>query len=201
VNWLRAQGLDARLRDDRNKIMTMIQRCRRVDKQLSTSPLQPIVGDHNAFNSIKSRLAGNENDNWNSAHLDILKQTELITDDVVDRLLGSKRMSRPSIRHRVMNLVCGGHFHPKSIQCRNVESSNGMDCVLVVCECLSSKTNVVHKTYAVFEDKPDGEYQIDLSSCTCKKGEYFCSHLIGFLYLVSIFQHKVQTQSDFENAY
>ena len=100
-----------------------------------------------------------------------------------------------------MNLVCGGHFHPKSIQCRNVESSNGMDCVLVVCECLSSKTSVVHKTYAVFEDKPDGKYQIDLSSCTCKKGEYFCSHLIGFLYLVSIFQQKVGTQSDFENSY
>ena len=110
-------------------------------------------------------------------------------------------MSRPSIRHRVMNLYRCGHFHPKSIQCRNVESSNGMNCVLVVCECLSSKTSVVHKVYAVFEDKPDGKYQIDLSSCSCKKGEYFCSHLIGFLYLVSTIQEKVQCQDDIEQFY
>ena len=28
----------------------------------------------------------------------------------------------------------------------------------------------------------------DLSSCSCKKGSLFCSHCIGFLYLISIVQ-------------
>ena len=151
----------------------MVQRCRRVDKPISMTSLQPSAGKHNAFTSIELREAANEYDNWSKNYIAVLKRTEYITDDVIDRLLGPKRMSRPSIRHRVMNLYRCGRFHPKSIQCRNVESSNGMNCVLVVCECLSLKMSVVHKVYAVFEDKPDGKYQIDLSSCSCKKRRVF----------------------------
>jgi len=60
VNWLRAHNLDARLRDDCQYIIGTVELCRRVDNPISTTPLQPLVGKHNAFTSIKSQEAGNE---------------------------------------------------------------------------------------------------------------------------------------------
>ena len=79
-------------------------------------------------------------------------------------------------------------------------------CILIRCKCLSSKSSVLHTTYAVFEDKTDGKYLVNESNCSCKKGEHFCSHLIGFLYLVNTMQQAQQmnpphSQQDFEKFY
>lgn len=97
----------------------------------------------------------------------------------------------------------GRFYDPKSIQCRNVESTeDGTECILLTCKCLSSlKSGVVHTVFAVFEDKQNGSYLRGLSSCSCKKGSHFCSHSVGFLYLISTMQIKSETQELFERYY
>lgn len=116
-------------------------------------------------------------------------------------------MSRPSIRVRVRNLFRGGHYDPKTIECRNVETkSDGTPCIMLMCKCLSSKSSVMHQVTAVFEDEPNGKYRVEESNCSCMKGEHFCSHSIGFLYLLSVVQKLTsmdppQTQEQFEDHY
>ena len=42
---------------------------------------------------------------------------------------------------------------------------------------------------------------VNLSRCSCKKGQYFCFHLIGFLYLVGIVQNHASNEEEFINTY
>lgn len=116
------------------------------------------------------------------------------------------RANRPSLHERVKKLVESGNYNIKSISCRNVESTDegslGTKCILFRFDCLSSRTSVIHQVYAVFEDKKDGKYMINLSSCSCKKGQYFCSHLIGFLHIVGIVQnHNITSEEEFARTY
>lgn len=195
VNFLRARSLDARMDDGRDKIEDAVGRCIRVNKRQSSLPLRPVAGVHDGFKKIAARQADNEFDIWNHDCSTFASKLERIDDDVIDRLLGKSRKCRPSIRHRVANLVRGGHYDIASIKCRNVAiKSNGNKCVLICCDCLSSKSSTFHTVYAVFEDEEGGKYQLDASSCSCKKGEYFCSHSIGFLYVMRLLQHWPQTE-------
>lgn len=171
-------------------------------RPVSPAPLTPVAGKHDGLESLKMREVGTEYDSWSRNYLSVAKRLQQITDDVIDLHLGERRASRPSIRSRVKRLVGGGHYNPQSIKCRNTESKeDGTKTILMCCECLSSKTSVVHTVYAVFEDKPDGKYRRDLSSCSCKKGELFCSHSIGLLYLVAILQQSVEDIAEFEEYY
>ena len=171
-------------------------------KPICAEPLKPIVGQHNAYKGVNMRQQNDEYDTWNHRYLDVVKRLQLVTDSAVDEYLGKKRACRPSIRRRVKRLFNGGHYNPKSIICRNVSSKeDGTNCKMLCCECLSSKTGVVHHLYAVFEDKPGGKYIRKISSCSCKKGELFCSHLIGFLYVVAVLQQAAESQDDFEANY
>mmetsp|Transcript_22307 Transcript_22307/g.36684 ORF Transcript_22307/g.36684 Transcript_22307/m.36684 type:complete len:659 (+) Transcript_22307:219-2195(+) len=189
VNYLRARNMDARPGDDRHKIEEAVMRCLRASKAQASQPLMPISGVYNGFKAIEPRQAGNEFDLWNEDCSTPMSKLEDVTDDVIDGHLGEVRLGRPSIRKRVKNLVEGGHYDLASIKCRNVSSKNdGKECILICCECLSSKSNTMHTVYAVFEDKDDGKYILDASSCSCKKGEYFCSHSIGFLYVTRLIQ-------------
>lgn len=190
VNYLRARSIDARLGDARDKIEATVVNCLRVEKQLSATPLKPIAGIYNGFKSIAPRPSDNgELDQWCEDCSPTLSMVEFITDDVIDGLLGKLRSNRPSIRRRVKNLVAGGHYDLTSLKRRDVVTRNdGKECVLICCSCLSSKSGTMHTVYAVFEDTPDGKYLIDASSCSCKKGEHFCSHSIGFLYMVRVIQ-------------
>lgn len=202
VNWLRARGLDCRLSDSREILEDHVASCLRVGKQIQSPPLQPIAGSHDGFIRIKTRQGNNPYDNWNHEYFSIANKMEIITDDMIDELLGEKRHCRPSIRHRVDKLFSGGFYDPKSIKCRNVESKeDGTECILICCQCLSSKTSVIHTIYAVFEDKPGGQYLLELSSCSCKKGEHFCSHSIGFLHVMAVLQQAATSQEQFEKSY
>ena len=147
VNWLRARRYDVKLSDPREEIEGLVKQCYYLKKdQTRKEPLKPIVGTHNGFEKIKPRVAKNERDNWSKNYRGVAKQFETISDDVIDRLLGNRRAGRPSIRHRVKNLVDGGHYHPKELKCRNVTSKiDGRECILMCCPCLSSKSNVTHK--------------------------------------------------------
>lgn len=207
INWLRARGVDMRANEDRLCIESEVENCIRVQKPQRLPALQPIVGVYDAYKSIRTRKAQNQYDNWNRDYFSVASNQEFITDFAIDRYLGESRKSRPSIRQRVKNLFEGGHYDPKSIECRNVESKvDGSPCMLIRGKCLSSKSSVMHTVYAVFEDEPNGKYSVDLSSCSCKKGEHFCSHLIGFLYIIHVIQKGLQiddphTQDDFERFY
>ena len=197
VNYLRARAFDARLSDERSQIEAEVQRCIDIDKQVSPSPLKPILGPYDCYEKIKMRVAGNSCDNWNHDYYRIACDLESITDDVIDRHLGAERSGRPSIRRRVQKLIDSGNYHCKSIKCRNVEcKSEGTPCIMIYCECLSSKTNTLHTIYAVFDAGPAGRFRRDLSSCSCKKGEHFCSHCIGFLYLLAIIQSPEVDSAD-----
>ena len=116
-------------------------------------------------------------------------------------------MSRPSFRERVEHLFEGGHYDPKTITCRNVEiKCDGTPCIMFSCKCMSSKSSVMHAITAIFEDASEGRYRVDESNCSCKKGEHFCSHLIGFLYLIATMQRAMNldpphSQEQFEQFY
>ena len=206
INWLRARGMDVRMTDSRDQIESVTNHCLRVDKDPIGPSLQPIAGVHDSFRMIAPRHADNEYDLPNEDYFSVASKLLPITDDSVDEYLGPTRMSRPSIRVRVGNLFRGGHYDPKTIKCRNVETkSDGTPCIMLMCKCLSSKSSVMHQVTAVFEDKPNGKYRVEESNCSCKKGEHFCSHSIGFLYLLSVVQKLTsmdppQTQEQFEET-
>jgi hypothetical protein len=137
------------------------------------------------YKGLRPRVANNEYNNPNRDYFYVASNLQLFDDSAIDKHLGPVRMSRPSIRVCVKNLFLGGHYDPRTITCRNVEAKDdGAPCVVMSCKCMSSKSSVLHTVYAVFEDKPNGDYLKELSSCSCKKGEEFCSHSIGFLYLM-----------------
>jgi len=139
--------------------------------------------------AVAPRQAGNEFDTWNADCSAPVSKLEIITDNVIDGHLGKVRSCRPSIRQRISNLLRCGHYDLTSIKCRNVLSKNECeDCILICCDCLSSKSSSMHTVYAFFEDKVAGNYKIDESSRSCKNGEYFCSHSIKFLYMIGLFQ-------------
>jgi len=188
VNWLRARGMDARVSDSRFELESLVRSCLDKDKPVQANVLKPIVGIHDGFHKIQMRLAGNDLDTPSQKYVALMKKFELISDDVIDRELGN-RQGKPCIRSRVKKLINSGNFHASSIRCRNVQcKETSIPCILCTIECLSSKTSVIHTIYAVFEDKDGGRFMRDLSSCSCKKGSLFCSHCIGFLYLISIVQ-------------
>ena len=64
----------------------------------------------------------------------------------------------------------------------------------------------MHAVTAIFEDKSNGKYRVDESNCSCKKGEHFCSHLIGLLFLLNTIQQAMKldpphSQEQFEQFY
>lgn len=172
--------------------------------ELSGQPkLQPIIGTHDdGFMRIQTRVANNEYDNWNNNCFDVAKKLTHITDDLIDEYIGKLRCDRPALRQRVSNLVDGGFYDLQTLKCRNVETKeDGTECVLICCDCLSSKTKFMHCIYAVFKDRTDGEYLVSHSSCSCKKGEHFCSHSIGFMFIMALLQQKVKSQKDLVKYY
>ena len=202
VNWLRARGIEAKTEHPRSELEELARKCIDQDKPVQANVLKPIVGVHDGFEKIKLRLVENERDSPSPKYVEILKSMERISNEVIDRNLGAEREGRPSIRRRVAKLIKSGNYNPKSIRCRNVACrETGVPCILFTVECLSSKTSVIHTVYAVFEDREGGKFMRDLSSCSCKKGSLFCSHCIGFLYVVAIIQNTVPSEEEFESTY
>ncbi len=205
VNWLRARSLEIQLSTPRDVLERHVFTLLRLQQPIAAVPLKPIVGQHDGYFAIRPRTSATgapEEDHWQMQFVDQMKLLEGITDDVIDRYLGEKRRSRPSIRNRVKKLIDGGFYDIKSIKSRKMEKKvDGTPCILLCINCLSSKTSVMHTVYSVFEDKPDGRYILDVSSCSCKKGEWFCSHSIAFLYLVGIVQRCVETESQLLENY
>ena len=203
VNWLRARNIDACLSHPRSEIERLVNCCLDLQKPVSPPMLLPIVGQHDGYFAIRPRSGvSSEENNWSTIYVDTVKRCEPISDAVVDGLLGEKRRVCPSIRCWVKLLVTGGFYKPKSIKWKKDDSTkDGTPCVLFCINCLSSKTSVLHTVYAVFKDKLDGKYMLDLSSCSCKKGQWFCSHSIGFLYIMAIIQQKVTTEKEFASKY
>ena len=122
VNYLRARRLEAHLANPREQIEKAVAQCRHIGKPVQSPPLPPIAGQHDGFIAIKTQVGDNEYDNWNRNYCDLAKKLKPIDYDVVDGLLGEKRVDRPAIRKRVQRLFNGGFYDPKSIKCKNVES-------------------------------------------------------------------------------
>ena len=110
VNWLRARNIDVRMEDDRKTITQLVRNSLRVNKQIQAPALQPVEGAHNGFSSICARTAGNEFNVWCRKYLIVAKNVQPVSNDIIDRLLGPIRKTRPSIRRRVANLARGGHY-------------------------------------------------------------------------------------------
>eukprot|EP00957_Ditylum_brightwellii_P143714 10949225-Ditylum_brightwellii.AAC.1 len=89
------------------------------------------------------------------------------------------------------------------MKCRNVAlKADDTKYILLCCPCLSSKSNVIHTVYVVFEDKLTGKYLQKLSSCSCKRRAIFCSHSIGLLNtIIAILQQRDHLQYAFETNY
>ena len=52
----------------------------------------------------------------------------------------------------------------------------------------------------------NGKYRVDESNCSCNKGEHFCSHLIGLLFLLNTMQQAMKldpphSEEQFEQFY
>ena len=207
VNWLRARGLDVSVTESREQLESLTENCLRVQKPIIDCPLEPIAGLHDAYRQITSRHAGNAYDTPNNDYFSIVAKLKPVTDDDIDEYLGDMRMCRTSIRVRVKLLFEGGHYDPKTIKCRNVEAKiDGTPCIMISCKCMSSKSSVMHSIAAIFEDTEEGKYRVEESNCSCKKGEHFCSHLIGFLHMIACMQQAMNldpphSQEQFEQFY
>ena len=108
VNYLRARRLEAHLANPREQIEKAVAQCRHIGKPVQSPPLPPIAGQHDGFIAIKTQVGDNEYDNWNRNYCDLAKKLKPIDYDVVDGLLGEKRVDRPAIRKRVQRLFNGG---------------------------------------------------------------------------------------------
>ena len=97
VNYLRARRLEAHLANPREQIEKAVAQCRHIGKPVQSPPLPPIAGQHDGFIAIKTQVGDNEYDNWNRNYCDLAKKLKPIDYDVVDGLLGEKRVDRPAI--------------------------------------------------------------------------------------------------------
>ena len=201
VNWLRARGIDARMTDQRMNLEKTVINAQRVKKKISPVALEPVEGEHNRFAGILPRQLGNEYDNWCCSFVAPMKKLWQIDDNVIDRHL-AERKGQPSIRGQVQRLISSGNYDVGTIKCRNIAARDDVrNCILFNVDCISSTTRFVHKVYAVFESCDGGEFLRSLSSCSCKKGEHFCSHAVGFLYVVGIVQSWISTEEEFVKNY
>ena len=95
-------------------------------------------------------------------------------------------MSHPSIRVRVQRLFEGGHYDPKTITCRNVETkSDGTPCIMFSYKCMSSKSSVMYAITAIFEDATNGRYRVDESNCSCKESTFVRINLVSCINAMS----------------
>lgn len=88
-------------------------------------------------------------------------------------------------------LLEGGNIGLSTIKARNVKSDlrPGKNLIAFMFQCLSSERPIVHNVYMVFENSTSGEYvPSPCSYCGCENGAFFCSHMLAFLYVVSIIQ-------------
>ena len=147
--------------------------------------IKVLMGQYNGFECLEPRIAGNAYDAWNNDYFSLVMKLKEVTDDYLnDKLEGSL----PGIRGRASLLFEGGNLNPSSINCCNVKCSiTGKSCVLMRCEALSSKRSVIHTIHAVFENTENGDFMPSpLSTCSCEDGSLFCSHMVAFLVMISV---------------
>jgi hypothetical protein len=107
-----------------------------------------------------------------------------MTDAYVNSIFGV-RMN--GIRYRAQILVTGGHID--SVSCRVAEGKlrgTTRKCFIFNCVCSASVTAKAYNVTVVFDDGQ--RYSADASSCKCPDGNLFCSHMLGALCMIKIFQ-------------
>lgn len=73
-------------------------------------------------------------------------------------------------------LLKSGHLDLATLEAMNVSKYlvEGTQLIAIRCNCLSSERSVVHKVYAVFQDKMNGDYiHSPCSVCSCNDGMFF----------------------------
>ena len=64
---------------------------------------------------------------------------------------------------------------------------------IIRCKCTPSMKSKVYDVSLVFEyveDKGEWIFAVSPSLCDCANGQFFCSHLLGLLLILYIFQQK-----------
>ena len=200
TSWLESRGWKERDSDNRESIERHVRLYREIGRYVQPPEGQPSEGGYNPMEVLTYRDANNKYDTWNEDYYTICQNISHIeTNDINPRVVALV----PNCKKRATLLVQGYHYNPKTIKCMNVKSKiDGSPCVLVCVECLSSiKTKVIHTVHAVFEDKDGGRFLISpYSTCSCDDGALFCSHMLGFLYLLQLVQDE-SSQEAFECWY
>lgn len=126
----------------------------------------------------------------------MVKRLQHVTDELVDDIFG---VEWKSIRERAILLVQGGNYDLKQVEARNVGSTvseDAQDLVLIRCPCYGSERDVEHMVHMCFRDVGDGglgSFMVSpFSSCGCEDGDLFCSHMLGWLLVLSLIQLMLQ---------
>lgn len=207
--WLKARGWIERDSDNRDTIEQTVNIYRTIPRFVCPPEMQLTVGEYNSMEVLTHRTANNKYDTWCNDYHGVCKMVGTIDDNAVDPQVVALV---PNSQRRACLLVYGYHYNPKSIRCKNVSSRiNDSPCILLCVECLGSKktwhtvngktVKLIHTVHAVFEDKPGGRFLLSpYSTCSCDQGALFCSHMLGFLYLLGLAQDE-PSQDAFEKWY
>ena len=198
--WLKSRGWNERDADTRTTIERDVNLYRVVNRIVYLQDKDLSVGEYNAMEVLTYRDAHNEYDTWNKDYFTICQKIRRIDNNAVDPRVVA---FIPNSEKRASLLVFGFHYNPQSIECVNVESKiDGSKCIMFRVECLGSKkTRLIHMVHAVFEDKQGGVFLLSpYSTCSCDDGALFCSHMLGFLYLLGLIQDE-PSQAAFEKWY
>ena len=120
----------------------------------------------------------------------VLRNREMVTlisDAYIDEVFGKLKNG---IRYRASIILQGGHFtNCKITKGDMIQEGSGdvLPCYIVSLECCPSMKRGVYTVYLVFAE--NGKFQpFPASRCKCPDGHFFCSHMLGALMLISIFQ-------------
>jgi hypothetical protein len=98
---------------------------------------------------------------------------------------------RNGVRRRAWGRIVGGHFDLKTLQsteCKCLTNNGIEDVYIFSIKCSPSMKKEVYPIYLIFKKSDNQFLQAPASRCNCPAGRLFCSHMLGFIVLLSMIQ-------------
>jgi len=187
--WLLSQGIVHRHSETRKTLVELVEQARKLPLTIFPPSINIKDGKYSGFEILSPRVAGDPYDTWNRDYMKQLRELRVLNDREVNIIFGK---GVNGVRERGQALVEGGNYRIDSLTCRNVMSkdpSDRSDLVVFRCNCRASQKPDVYIVHLVFEQTTGGSFRsCPYSTCSCRDGELFCSHMIGLIVILGLAQ-------------